>query len=739
MHTLADAATPATDSGLSLRAHLEQEESLFLETGHLFGLSELPLKERDPVGFELTFDALSSSTMMAFNTANSISFSPFLREGWDGIFGLMTPTGATVCTSVGVVTHTLLAGEGLKWALREGVEEDPGIEPGDIFEQNSTHISAMHANDAFTYLPIFDGDELVGWAFGMVHRWDAGQFIYGPMSITADNRYAEGEQFFFEKVGRDNLMSAEYKRRIKHTNRLPHLWMSDASACVAGGMVIREAAEQIIAARGAEYFTAICEEFIEDARRKAVGRIKAQMIPGRYRKRVQRALFLADKQTLFEKQRKDWLRLLPTEVVIDGAGELHWSYEGATCSVPLGQNLGPGGLLSTVSTAAAAGISFERNNTGSLSVHHIAPAPDGSWANPLPSKPDTYCNNWPLVLDLHIQAEELLCRSFFARGYWEEALAGGPGIAHNEFEGTAADGSPFFGQLMDGVGTGLPGQPLRDGPDCAGNPGVPITDTGNAEIWEDYTPLVWLGRRLDTDGCGKGKYRGGVNLNPAYLILYAAGTYQRQDNGAHGHIPGNDGIFGAYPGPIGTGLRIDGEEMKRRIDAGEPLPHGRGGPVEPEYERVGIEADKVVLESAPNPVPQVMEEYTLLESSGGGAPGVGDPLERDPELVCRDLDDEIVTPWAAREIWGVVVREDESAGRWVTDRAATDALRAEMRRKRAERSVPFREWWSAEREKVLDKQMQPCVVEMLRSAMELSDEYAREVREFWQLPPDHEF
>ena len=64
------------------------------------------------------------------------------------------------------------------------------------------------------------------------------------------------------------------------------------------------------------------------------------------------------------------------------------------------------------------------------------------------------------------------------------------------------------------------------------------------------------------------------------------------------------------------------------------------------------------------------------QTNAGG--GWGDPLERDPERVLRDVRDEYVSIEAAREVYGVVVEGDperDPEGLTV-DAAATAALRA---------------------------------------------------------------
>ena len=65
-------------------------------------------------------------------------------------------------------------------------------------------------------------------------------------------------------------------------------------------------------------------------------------------------------------------------------------------------------------------------------------------------------------------------------------------------------------------------------------------------------------------------------------------------------------------------------------------------------------------------------------SPGGG--GWGDPLRRDPELVLRDARDGLVSPEAAREIYGVVL---DVAGRQV-DNDATIDLRICLSQERGE-------------------------------------------------------
>ena len=74
---------------------------------------------------------------------------------------------------------------------------------------------------------------------------------------------------------------------------------------------------------------------------------------------------------------------------------------------------------------------------------------------------------------------------------------------------------------------------------------------------------------------------------------------------------------------------------------------------------------------------EVVQTGDVVEvwSSGGG--GYGDPRERDPQLVLRDVRLGFVSQNAARDTYGVeLVCDDEVADRWRIDEQATARLRA---------------------------------------------------------------
>jgi N-methylhydantoinase B len=76
-------------------------------------------------------------------------------------------------------------------------------------------------------------------------------------------------------------------------------------------------------------------------------------------------------------------------------------------------------------------------------------------------------------------------------------------------------------------------------------------------------------------------------------------------------------------------------------------------------------------------VPVFEGDRLAFETAGAG--GVGDPLERDPEAVAKDVRWTLLSPEAAENVYGVVISEDGSV-----DPEATNARREEIRGSRDE-------------------------------------------------------
>ena len=154
-----------------------------------------------------------------------------------------------------VHVHTL--SEFIKFMIKNNYEQDPGIRPGDIFENNEVWAGGVHTPDVMTVIPVFDGDELIAW-IGAVTRAAGGQApTEGPgMSVLTPDRYGEGLHLSAEKVGENDHLRRDYLMRLQMNLRNSGWWILDDKAKLGGCLMVREALNSIIDTYGLDFYKA---------------------------------------------------------------------------------------------------------------------------------------------------------------------------------------------------------------------------------------------------------------------------------------------------------------------------------------------------------------------------------------------------------------------------------------------------------------------------------------------------
>jgi N-methylhydantoinase B len=165
------------------------------------------------------------------------------------------------------------------------------------------------------------------------------------------------------------------------------------------------------------------------------------------------------------------------------------------------------------------------------------------------------------------------------------------------------------------------------------------------EITEAEQPIQFLSYEFVPDKAGAGKYRGGVPFRRDYKFLEEEAVLQvRSDRRTHRPF----GLYGGSPGmPSENYLNPDGENR--------------------------------VL---PSKLTMTIRRGDIFRHVLAGAGGWGDPLERDPAAILKDVKNEFLSLAKAENDYGVVIRDAK------IDPAATVRRREEIRRRRGWREAP---------------------------------------------------
>jgi acetophenone carboxylase len=131
-------------------------------------------------------------------------------------------------------------------------------------------------------------------------------------------------------------------------------------------------------------------------------------------------------------------------------------------------------------------------------------------------------------------------------------------------------------------------------------------------------------------------------------------------------------LFGGYSQCTCPGLSMEGVDIPELLRAGDEGRLDLASLLEGKF------GGRIVSESYGRTARPVGADQVITLGISTGGTGYGDPLDRDPEAVERDLTDGMISEWAARNVYGV--RFNPQTGR--VDLAGTEELRAERMRAR---------------------------------------------------------
>jgi N-methylhydantoinase B/acetone carboxylase alpha subunit len=551
--------------------------------------------------------------------------------------------------------------------------------------------------------------------------------------VGPTHRFEDGIDCPVLKCGARDTLFRDHELRCEKATRTPMFWKLDERARIAGCHMIRKTVEGIIEEVGIETYKGFIREVIEEGRRSFLNRMKEMTIPGRYRAPAFTEYSFSEETRLPRRARVDKMMHAPLEITIHGDGTFELSFEGADAWGWHSMNCTPSAMQGAIWVLLSQTvIPNDKVNDGAyLATRNNFPL--GSWTNPGVSTVSTGIS-WFFLIPGFTGLFRSLARAFQARGYVEEVLSG-YGLTANCFQGGGIDqferesATTNFELSCVGTGAGI----VRDGLDFASAMWNPEGDMGDVEVWELIEPFLYLGRRIKPNTAGPGKYRGGSGYESLRMCWKT--PYYELQNINLGKVFASAGIFGGYPNSAGYRRNLHQTNILERVKDQLPYPVRDGDPADSEILRL-VNGQRVISDKLTTTLPGLFEEGDLYLSVLNGGTGAGDPIERDPARIEDDLNGDYLMPKYAQSIYGAVIQKQN--GRYAVDRIKTKEKRQAMREKRKKESVSVKEWMESEREKIQNGAFIKPVREMYRSSMATSESWAREFKDFWDLPEDFE-
>lgn len=603
----------------------------------------------DPVTFEIIRHKLVQVTDETIIALENVSGSPITNEGHDMMASLYLPDGGLMVGGVGFLHHLTSAAQAVKHIIAS-FSEDPGIDEDDVFFFNDSYTAALHPPDVYMISPIHYRGQLTGFVANFVHVTDIGAVDPGGFSPNAQDNYQEGFQTKGLKIVERGKMRKDVVETFLNMVRDPGMTALDLKSQLAANHVAKERIARIYDDYGVETVQGVSDALIAQSEQLVRERLR-ELPDGEWR--VREYIDMADETAT--------VQLTATK----RGDTLTYDFTGSSPQLGVGINCCYwatwGAMFAPIFPLLAWDVTWNEGVTRPIQLI----APEGTVVNCTRPAPISVATVGTVQIVNNLSTLVLSKMFGASERYSDRATAVWHGShAHVETHGVNADGEFFIAPLTDTFAGAAGARAFKDGVDLGGEIPNVVSRWANAESQELNTPLRYLYRRVVPDSGGPGKYRGGVcheyaftphgmDDRPLGIVLFGKGT----------RAPMSLGVFGGYPGSNVDYLTFRAGNVDELPSS---LEETRGA------ERVQQSWGHVDLR---------MGDIQYVRFMGGG--GYGDPIDRAPDLVIRDVSLGLVTPGAARDIYGVVL--DAAAG--ALDAEATRARRLELRSERAGKPI----------------------------------------------------
>jgi N-methylhydantoinase B len=588
--------------------------------------SVTPLTDVDPTTLAVLRRSLVNVVNEMGATLQKVAYSPVISEGRDFAGALFDAEGHLVACGDHDLTGLLGTLEPTLALIFStfGIDE---LREGDIIACNSTHEAGNHLNDIRMVKPVFAGGELIAFVADVGHWTDVGGSTPGSINPLARDAFAEGLRITPVKLVDAGSYRRDVVDMILANVRLPHESNGDVWAQMKALDAGESRLHQLVERYGADVLVTVFG-LLQDHAEAIFKQTIAEMRDG-----------IAEFEDFIDEDPLDPERR-PVRI------HLKLTKEGNRLTFD----------FSDTDPQPKAGIGSTRPLTQSgvyiatLNLFHDIPFNHGFIRNlEIITRPGTA---------VHVEFPNPV--SGCAAGGFEKVTAcvlrcigqltptREVAATYNLINATLGGTDPRFRRpyvmYMWNEG-GFGGGPDQDGGDA---PTMAMYATGSRnqpiEVHERFFPILFTELEIAQDSAGAGKWRGCPGIRHSYRLL------------------GGDAVVGVFgdrnkfkPWGVQGGEVGGGQTVwinKGQVDARE----------------LGMSASDVPVHTG-----DVVEVW----SSGGG--GYGDPLDRDPEAVARDVKLGFVSRNAACDVYGVALScADDVVGEWVVDVQETGRLRSSL-------------------------------------------------------------
>ncbi len=628
----------------------------------------------DPHQIASIRDRLQSACDEGFEMLEQMGAAPGAKWG-DMITGVYSASGdLTIASAGGVLIFSVLVHHPIKFIIKNWTNDPTvGVREGDGFIHNDSRYGNIHNTDQSMIMPVYHEGKLVCWVASTVHEGENGAIEPGGMPSMAETPFDEGLKMSPFKVVENYVIKRDILTFLQNSVREPKLQYEDMKVKLFACMRLEKRIKEILAVDGPDALTA-CMRYTNESVIKEVKRRIAEWPDMTVR------TYVTSDSTLRENI------LLKINLTLIKKGErLIFDFTGSSPEI----------TNRCINTA----LPGAKGMIAQAFLNHIWPdLPRGQAAfapieviTPPCSVVDGSANapNSQSLMSIFIAftvAQQAAAKFLYSVPVkYTRVVAPWYNQINTFIWGGVNQHGETLGNLcadLNGMGGGA--RMNKDGEHAIAPIFASMADLGEQEMNEEDVPFLQLvSKKMTADTQAPGKYRGGMG----YTMIVST-----KDSDIWGFmtvcigskVPPLQGLFGGYSCGAYPLCKVeDADVYNVMLNKPEKFKHSIPEIMnEQPFDDARYSSHHMGLGFE---LSKRGELFLISQGSGGG---YGDPLERDPALVIKDIEENLLSPEWARKLYYVAFDEESL----IVDEEATKKLRADYREQRKKQGVPYAEF-----------------------------------------------
>ena len=232
------------------------------------------MSKPDPITLEIIQNSLQATADEMFVAMKKTAMSSIIYEVLDMGTGIMDADGELASSGAGIPAFIGVLDKAVK-VLIEKFNMPGDVNPGDVFATNDPYWGGVtHLNDIIVAMPVFANDRIIAWTANIAHNSDVSGLAPGSLSGDAVEIFQEGLRLPAIKIISKGEPIAPVMDIIKTNSRMPDVIEGDVWAAIASVRVGDRRLREMAAKYGVDVFQAAMVDFMDTGEQASLNGLK---------------------------------------------------------------------------------------------------------------------------------------------------------------------------------------------------------------------------------------------------------------------------------------------------------------------------------------------------------------------------------------------------------------------------------------------------------------------------------